>query len=257
MSDRSATTRRRVLSTLGLAIAGVSAGCSAIGGDGTPGSDTPGEVRITDEGSGSPPTTAERSTPSVGEYDFDRPVAAFERMLVDLRVSVRSIEVVDGRVQLVYIGKSEYAHEIAAGIETVVVSFIRMRERGWDVEGVDVTILQGQDTESELGQWRLESRWVEHTLSGEWSRTELLERTLATYHGDLERGDHTHGGESEHTHDDGESHTHDDGESHTHEDGGDHTHAEPDGHTHDVTTEHSHDGERDHTHEETTHTEDG
>ncbi|WP_158854808.1 hypothetical protein [Halorhabdus sp. CUG00001] len=209
-------TRRGVLSTIGAAIVGTIAGCSSSSGQRAPTSADGG--RTTEYASPTATTTVDRSGTSTvadaesDEYNYDEPLSAFEQLLEkEFLVPVTSIDVVDDRVQLTYVARSEHGHEVAAGIEAIVVSFIRVYKHGWDVTAVDATMMDRHDPDTEMGRWRLEARWVENTLDGERTRTKLLERTLGSYHGDpLKQDDeHHHDGKttSGHHHDD-ETDTH-------------------------------------------------
>ncbi|WP_135666013.1 hypothetical protein [Halorhabdus rudnickae] len=209
-------TRRGVLSAIGLAVAGTITGCSGFTGQRDPTSSDGGQttgrfsptVATTADRSGE--STTARSATGEHEYDDDRPLSAFQQKLEDRLVPVSSVDVVDKRVQVTYIARSERGHEVAAGIEAIVVSFIQVHRHRWDVEAVDATIMDEHDTDTEMGRWRLEARWVENTLDGEWSRTKLLDRTLSTYHGEpLKQDDDHHGGETdEHHHDEITDHQH-------------------------------------------------
>lgn len=198
MSEDTRPTRRRVLSGLAVALSGGAlAGCTGgAGRDDTPVPTSGGSQAVADrttETTTTTPTTAVESTPA---YDFDDPAAAFEALLSDRFVPVESVDVTDGRVQLTYVARSDRGHEVAAGIETVVVSYLQVYRHGWDVHALDATALDSESGDNVMGRWRLESRWVEQTLHDDWTRTDLLERTLDSYHGELRQEDH----ETDHSH---------------------------------------------------------
>lgn len=206
--DSRPTSRRRFLAALGLTAAGAaSAGCSGLSGsDGTPTGKPPDGSQPSDNES-----TAVTTTTVETDQQHSDPLRAFETLLVDRFVAVRKVRVEDGRVRLIYVAGSERDHEVADGVETVVVSFIEVYREGWDVEAIDATLMDPHNSKEEMGRWRLEARWVESMLDSDWSRTDLLRRTLNTYHGDLEQDpDHSHSGDESHTHDDETNHTHDD-----------------------------------------------
>ncbi|EMA19600.1 hypothetical protein [Haloarcula amylolytica] len=225
--------RRGFLGTLALAAA-TSAGCSSLGGTQNSQSDDIGA-----SGSTATPETGE--TPARGDdgahhdeahghthtdggHDHgeghshdsehaggddeaggaaDTELAAFESNLRKWFVDIDSLAVEDSRVRLTYVTKSTRGHELAAGIETVVVSFIQAYTDDWGVEGLDAEVIEPSG--DVMGYWRTESRWVEPVVEGHETRTALLERTLDTYHGRLTR-DHDHAGtdhsgnESSHQH---------------------------------------------------------
>jgi hypothetical protein len=120
----------------------------------------------------------------------DTGLAAFESNLRKWFVDIDSLAVEDSRIRLTYVTKSTRGHELAAGIETVVVSFIQAYTDDWGVEGLDAEVIEPSG--EVMGYWRTESRWVEPVVDGHETRTTLLERTLDTYHGRLTR-DHDHG----------------------------------------------------------------
>ncbi|GCF13453.1 hypothetical protein Harman_13880 [Haloarcula mannanilytica] len=211
-------TRRGFLGTLGLA-AVTSAGCSSLGGTGDSQS-----VRVEASGSTATPDTSATPTQTDETKHHDdahdhaddehehgedhthhgghadshdeteaaagTELAAFESNLRKWFVDIDSLAVEDGRVRLTYVTKSTRGHELAAGIETVVVSFIQAYAEDWGVEGLDATVIEPSG--DVMGYWRTESRWVEPVVEGHETRTALLERTLDTYHGRLTR-DHDHG----------------------------------------------------------------
>jgi hypothetical protein len=117
-------------------------------------------------------------------------LAAFESNLRKWFVDIDSLAVVDSRVRLTYVTQSTRSHELAAGIETVVVSFIQAYTDEWSVRGLDAEVVERSG--DVIGYWRTESRWVEPVVEGHETRTALLERTLNTHHGRLTR-DHDHG----------------------------------------------------------------
>jgi hypothetical protein len=133
----------------------------------------------------------------------DTELAAFESNLRKWFVDIDSLAVEDSRVRLTYVTKSTRSHELAAGIETVVVSFIQAYTDDWGVEGLDAEVIEPSG--DVMGYWRTESGWVEPVVDGHETRTALLERTLDTYHGHRTR-DHDHAGtdhggnESSHQH---------------------------------------------------------
>ncbi|EMA29014.1 hypothetical protein [Haloarcula japonica] len=141
----------------------------------------------------------------------DTELAAFESHLREWFVDIDSLTVEDSRVRLTYVTKSTRSHELAAGIETVVVSFIQAYTDDWEVEGLDAEVIEPSG--DVMGYWRTESRWVEPVVEGHETRTALLERTLDTYHGRRTR-DHDHGG-AETDHSGNESTHHHNGTEHT------------------------------------------
>lgn len=246
------STRRGFLATLALAAAS-SAGCSGFGA--SPGQSDPAG------GSGSSAETAAATrTPAEtghenGEHSHDHghdedhtredhadaagPLGSFESLLDERFVGVESLRVEDSRIRLTYVTRSTRSHEIAAGIETVVVSFVQAYADDWRVDGLDAKLIEPSGTV--MGYWRTETRWARPVAAGQETRTALLERTLDTYHGRLTR-DHTHGDADS----DGSEDTHDQGDG-----TGEHSHTD-DGHSHDNGDGHSHDdGADDHAHEAT------
>ncbi|WP_241692699.1 hypothetical protein [Haloarcula salina] len=247
VSQRS--TRRGFLGTLALAAAS-SAGCSGFGA-------SSGQSDPTGASGSSPETAAPTRTPTEADHehghdhstedsDHDEahthedhadaagPLGSFESSLRERFVDVESLSVEDGRVRLTYVTQSTRSHEIAAGIETVVVSFVQAYADDWRVDGLDAKLIEPSGTV--MGYWRTETRWARPVVSGHETRTALLERTLDTYHGRLTR-DHSHGdggsenSEGAHDHSDGDGeHSHDETDAgHSHGDGsGDHAH-EPTG----------------------------
>ncbi|MDT3436946.1 hypothetical protein [Haloarcula sp. 1CSR25-25] len=225
-------TRRGFLGALGLAVV-ASAGCSGLGGtqNGHPGgvgasgpTATPdaGEAPTQTDDGGHHDESGHTHTDGGGEHTHgsehansdpevagETELAAFESHLREWFVDVDSLAVEDSRVRLTYVTKSTRSHELAAGIETVVVSFIQAYTDDWGVEGLDAEVIEPSG--DVMGYWRTESRWVEPVVEGHETRTALLERTLDTYHGRLTR-DHDHGGadhsgnESSHRHDNGTEH---------------------------------------------------
>ncbi|RLM45161.1 hypothetical protein DVK00_12010 [Haloarcula sp. Atlit-47R] len=229
--------RRGFLGTLALA-AVTSAGCSSLGGtqNSQPGNTGAGGSTATSEGT---PTQADTGahhdeahghTHTDGGHDHgeghshggehagsddeaadsaDTELAAFESNLRKWFVDIDSLAVEDGRIRLTYVTKSARGHELAAGIETVVVSFIQAYTDDWGVEGLDAEVIEPSG--EVMGYWRTESRWVEPVTEGHETRTALLERTLDTYHGRLTRS-HDHAGtghsenESTHQHHNGTEH---------------------------------------------------
>jgi len=207
--------RRGFLGTLALA-AVASAGCSSLGGtqnsqSGDTGSDgstaTPEASEMpTEADGGAHHDEAHGHTHADGEGHShgsehtgsdddaggaaDTGLAAFESNLRKWFVDIDSLAVEDSRVRLTYVTKSTRGHELAAGIETVVVSFIQAYTDDWGVEGLDAEVIEPSG--EVMGYWRTESRWVEPVVDGHETRTALLERTLDTYHGRLTR-DHDHG----------------------------------------------------------------
>lgn len=208
------STRRGFLGTLTLAAVS-SAGCSGLGGTqnrqpGPGASESSGSTATVDrsetptrtaneahhdEAHGHTHTDGEEHTQDIEHADHDTEattgtgLAAFESTLRKWFVDIDSLAVEDGRVRLTYVTKSTRGHELAAGIETVVVSFIQTYSEDWDVAGLDATVIEPSG--EEMGYWRTESRWVEPVVEGHETRTALLERTLDTYHGRLTR-DHSH-----------------------------------------------------------------
>jgi len=234
-------TRRGFLGTLGLA-AVTSAGCSSLSGTqnsqsgvgasgsaATPGrSETPaktGDGTHHDEsghghthtdgghehGEGHTQESDHADSDHGAEGTDETELAAFESNLRKWFVDIDSLAVVDSRVRLTYVTQSTRSHELAAGIETVVVSFIQAYTDDWGVEGLDAEVIEPSG--DVMGYWRTESRWVEPVVEGHETRTALLERTLDTYHGRLTR-DHDHGetgtdhsgNESSHEHHNGTEH---------------------------------------------------
>lgn len=233
--DTTPTTRRGVLSGLAVTLAGgLTAGCtSQASRDETPVPSSGGSQVVSETTAIEPstPSTTTTSTDSDTEpaYDFDQPATAFERLLSDRFVPVESVEVVDGRVQLTYVARSEHGHEVAAGIETVVVSFVQVYSHDWGVEALDARVMDADHSEQVMGRWRLEADWADETLHGDWTRTSLLEHTLDSYRGELEQDtDHHH--EDDTSHSSADHHHEDDDSSHRDED---HDHAE-------TATDHSH-----------------
>ncbi|KAA9399171.1 hypothetical protein Har1130_13280 [Haloarcula sp. CBA1130] len=141
----------------------------------------------------------------------DTELAAFESNLRKWFVDIDSLAVEDSRIRLTYVTKSTRSHELAAGIETVVVSFIQAYTDDWEVDGLDAEVIEPSG--EVMGYWRTESRWIEPVVEGHETRTALLERTLDTYHGRLTR-EHDHGerdtdhseNESSHQHHNGTEH---------------------------------------------------
>ncbi|EMA22551.1 hypothetical protein [Haloarcula argentinensis] len=229
--------RRGFLGTLALA-AVTSAGCSSLGGtqNGQQGDTGAGGSTVTPEASDTPAQAddgahhneANGHTHTDGGHDHgdghshdgsddeadiaaDTELAAFESHLRKWFVDIDSLAVEDSRVRLTYVTKSTRGHELAAGIETVVVSFIQAYTDDWGVEGLDAEVIEPSG--DVMGYWRTESRWVEPVVEGHETRTALLERTLDTYHGRLTR-DHDHG-EAETDHSGNEStHQHHNGTEH-------------------------------------------
>jgi len=214
-------TRRGFLGTLGLA-AVTTAGCSSLSGTqsgqsgdtGTGGSTAPPEASetpaqtddkghrdesrhehgqtYTDDGDehGEEYTRDSEHPDHDAEGATETELAAFESNLRKWFVDIDSLAVEDSRVRLTYVTKSTRSHELAAGIETVVVSFIQAYTDDWGVDGLDAEVIEPSG--DVMGYWRTESRWVEPVVEGHETRTALLERTLDTYHGRLTR-DHDHG----------------------------------------------------------------
>ncbi|RKS80862.1 hypothetical protein BDK61_0121 [Haloarcula quadrata] len=207
--------RRGFLGTLALA-AVTSAGCSSLGGtqNGQPGDTGAGGSAATSEtsetpaqaGDGAHHDEAHGHTHTDGGHDHsdghshdgsddeadiaaDTELAAFESHLREWFVDIDSLAVEDSRIRLTYVTKSTRSHELAAGIETVVVSFIQAYTDDWGVEGLDAEVIEPSG--DVMGYWRTESRWVEPVAEGHETRTALLERTLDTYHGRRTR-DHDH-----------------------------------------------------------------
>lgn len=223
------STRRGFLGTLALAVAS-SAGCSGFGssaGQSNPAGATESSVataaptrtlahtdhegHATEDGGPDEHHTHEDHAAAAGQLE------SFESRLRERFVDVESLRVEDGRVRLTYVTQSTRSHEIAAGIETVVVSFVQAYADDWRVDGLDAKLIEPSG--AVMGYWRTETRWARPVAAGRETRTALLERTLDTYHGRLTR-DHTHGdGESEHSHNETDTeHGHDDsGGGHTHE----------------------------------------
>lgn len=219
------TTRRGFLGTLTLASA-MSAGCSGLGSltsdqsastdsSGTNGSDvTPGETPTS--------TGAEHDHASENHGDaHDHQETAssggmgvFETKLRERYVNVESLMVIDNRVRLHYVTTSTRGHEIAAGIETVVVSFMQACDTGWSVTGLDAELVEPSG--EVMGYWRTEAKWIKPVIKGQQSLAPVMERTLDTYHGRLTRS-HDHG-------DDGHSSTDDEDEDHHNE--ADHHHSD-------------------------------
>ncbi|AUG46236.1 hypothetical protein BVU17_01400 [Haloarcula taiwanensis] len=211
--------RRGFLGTLAVA-AVTTAGCSSLGGtqNSQPGDTGAGGATATAEGTSTQADTGAHHdethghTHTNGSHDHgdghshdgehaesddeidgatDTELAAFESHLREWFVDIDSLAVEDGRIRLTYVTKSTRGHELAAGIETVVVSFIQAYTDDWGVEGLDAEVIEPSG--DVMGYWRTESRWVEPVAEGHKTRTALLERTLDTYHGRLTR-DHDHAG---------------------------------------------------------------
>ncbi|WP_434531422.1 hypothetical protein ACODNH_11810 [Haloarcula sp. NS06] len=213
--------RRGFLGTLALA-AVTSAGCSSLGGtqNGQPGDTGAGGSAATSGASETPAQAGDGAhhdearghTHTDGSHDHgdghshddeqagsddetdipaDTELAAFESNLRKWFVDIDSLAVEDSRIRLTYVTKSTRSHELAAGIETVVVSFIQAYTDDWGVDGLDAEVIEPSG--DVMGYWRTESRWVEPVAEGHETRTELLERTLDTYHGRRTR-DHDHAG---------------------------------------------------------------
>jgi len=211
-------TRRGFLGTLALA-AVTTAGCSSLGGTqnsqpgvgasgstASPGgSETPAQTddeghrdesghghTHTDGGNehGEEHTQDSEHAGNDAESAAETELAAFESNLRKWFVDIDSLTVEDSRVRLTYVTKSTRSHELAAGIETVVVSFIQAYTDDWGVDGLDAEVIEPSG--DVMGYWRTESRWVEPVVEGHETRTALLERTLDTYHGRLTR-EHDHG----------------------------------------------------------------
>ncbi|WP_336337473.1 hypothetical protein [Haloarcula brevis] len=227
-------TRRGFLGTLALAVA-TSAGCSGLGstrnsqpGVGSGSTATPDAPETPARTAGEPHHDESGHTHADGEHTHDdhgegdadggdldadpgTRLAAFESHLREWFVDVDSLAVEDDRVRLTYVTETTRSHELAAGIETVVVSFIQAYTDDWGVEGLDAEVIEPAG--DVMGYWRTESRWVEPVVEGHETRTALLERTLDTYHGRLTR-DHDHdstgtghgGTESGHQHRNGTEH---------------------------------------------------
>ncbi|GGK67152.1 hypothetical protein [Haloarcula sebkhae] len=208
--------RRGFLGTLALA-AVTSAGCSSLGGtqNGQQSNTGASGSTVTPEASDTPAQADDRAhhdeanghTHTDGGHDHgdghshdgsddeadieaDTELAAFESNLRKWFVDIDSLAVEDSRIRLTYVTKSTRSHELAAGIETVVVSFIQAYTDDWGVDGLDAEVIEPSG--DVMGYWRTESRWVEPVVEGHETRTALLERTLDTYHGRLTR-DHDHG----------------------------------------------------------------
>lgn len=192
--------RRGFLGTLALA-AVTSAGCSSLGGtqNGQPGDTGAGGSAATSGASETPAQAGDghshddEQAGSDDETDIpaDTELAAFESNLRKWFVDIDSLAVEDSRIRLTYVTKSTRSHELAAGIETVVVSFIQAYTDDWGVDGLDAEVIEPSG--DVMGYWRTESRWVEPVTEGHETRTALLERTLDTYHGRRTR-DHDHAG---------------------------------------------------------------
>ncbi|NLV07776.1 twin-arginine translocation signal domain-containing protein [Haloarcula rubripromontorii] len=198
-----------------LAVAAVTtAGCSSLGGTqnsqpgdaGAGGAAETSEETPTQADSGAHHDDAHGHTHADGSHNHDgehagsddeaasaadTELAAFESHLRKWFVDIDSLAVEDSRIRLTYVTKSTRGHELAAGIETVVVSFIQAYTDDWGVEGLDAEVIEPSG--EVMGYWRTESRWVEPVTEGHETRTALLERTLDTYHGRLTR-DHDHAG---------------------------------------------------------------
>jgi hypothetical protein len=212
--------RRGFLGTLALA-AVTSAGCSSLGGTQNSQSDDTGAGGSTatpeasempaqgddgahhDHGDGHSHGGEHAGSDDEADGAADTELAAFESNLRKWFVDIDSLAVKDSRVRLTYVTKSTRSHELAAGIETVVVSFIQAYTDDWGVEGLDAEVIEPSG--DVMGYWRTESGWVEPVVDGHETRTTLLERTLDTYHGRRTR-DHDHAGtdhggnESSHQH---------------------------------------------------------
>jgi hypothetical protein len=109
---------------------------------------------------------------------------ALRDALVSEDIEVHELRVDGGRVALVYsppvpegTDESTYEEHIEDTVETTAFAFYRRVRGGWDVEGVDASVLVD---DSAVATWRMESEWVAQYRSGEIAREELTGKIEAT-----------------------------------------------------------------------------
>jgi hypothetical protein len=175
--------------------------------------DATGAETTEDERAGSETTPGGTSEPGTTRGP-DRYRERFREGLAD--VEVRSLTVEDDTVSLTYVSTAQRVHELAAGIESITVQYAEVVGNGWAVDALEATAVD--PAERPRGYWRVETDWVERLFAGDISRTELMERTLDTYRGDLPE-DHDHTDEADGKHDDHGEHEPTTGRSTTHHDG--------------------------------------
>jgi hypothetical protein len=177
------------------------------------GAETTATETTGDERAGSETTPGGTSEPGTTRGP-DRYRERFREGLAD--VEVRSLTVEDDTVSLTYVSTAQRVHELAAGIESITVQYAEVVGNGWAVDALEATAVD--PAERPRGYWRVETDWVERLFAGDISRTELMERTLDTYRGDLPE-DHDHTDEADGKHDDHGEHEPTTGRSTTHHDG--------------------------------------
>lgn len=132
--------------------------------------------------------TTEGRTPETGTTrETDQYLARFRGGLED--DGIESLTVEGNTVFLTYVSTVQRPHEVASGIESITVRYAEVVGSGWEVDSLEATVVDAAGRPR--GYWRVETDWVERLFADDSTRTELMERTLATFHGDL-REDHDH-----------------------------------------------------------------
>jgi len=137
--------------------------------------------------------TAESETPPSDTSEpgttrgSDRYRERFREGLAD--VEIRSLTVKDSSVFLTYVSTAQRSHELAAGIESITVQYAEVVGNGWAVDSLEATAVD--PAERPRGYWRVETDWIERLFADDITRTELMERTLDTYRGEVPE-DHEH-----------------------------------------------------------------
>lgn len=110
---------------------------------------------------------------------------ALREALVREDIEVEELRVEGERVELVYsppdlpedADEADYEARVEETIETTARAFYRRVRGGWDVEGLDATVLVDGTM---VATWRMESEWIERHRAGEITREELRAKIEAT-----------------------------------------------------------------------------
>lgn len=123
----------------------------------------------------STPTATSTFTPSLGPADFrDAFVAAIEGN----GATVDSLAVSAEIVQLDYVTGRSSAEEVSAEIGMIAGRFFDQVDRGWDVERLEATLVDGDG--SPQATWFADADWLARYHDGEITAEELTTRVLET-----------------------------------------------------------------------------
>ena len=114
-------------------------------------------------------------TPTLGPADFRD---AFASAIEANGVTVESLAASAGTVRLDYVSGRRSVEEVSAEIGMIAGSFFDQVDRGWDVERLEATLVDGDG--SPQATWFADGDWLARYHDGEITAEELTTRILET-----------------------------------------------------------------------------